>query len=244
MTSGPLLLFALCASLLYLTSATTIDINRSWQPRATFDGVALPDNNPVDDCTTQRDVILQAVADAVLLAANARDALTNGLQPHQLSFFDLVFRDSQGPFSRAHVARRYDRIAQQTDGFPDELIFHCGNGCRIRSGTFPPDTFSDFGPQGAFRSGVHITLCPIFFDNYPALNNIGPVTDGLDSGHQANQAWFILHELMHALDQSILDGGYGYLGAVNVANRVIEPGRDDVTAIRNADTFALFAMGE
>ncbi|KAK3307183.1 uncharacterized protein B0T15DRAFT_553639 [Chaetomium strumarium] len=112
---------------------------------------------------------------------------------------------------------------------------------RIKSGTFPPDVFSDFGPQGAFRSGVHITICPHFYD-WPALNNIRTVTENLEFAHQNNQAWFMLHEMMHAYSESILDAGYGHAGIVNVSDRILPPDRLHITPLTNADTWAIFAM--
>lgn len=271
MTSGIFLLFTVCASLLCLTSAktTSVVVNKSWQPRSTFDGV-LPDNEPIDDCPTQEADIIQAFSDALALAGNARDVIRGGFQSKwHLALFDLIFADKQGPFSRTKVGNFFDRIATN-DGLPDEIIFHCGDGwreamykrrsaygikgtfsgcgtgtsgmtSRVKSGDFPPDMFSEFGPQGAFRSGVHITLCPLFF-TLPNLSNLPSVAAGRLLDAQDTRAWTMIHELAHAADSSILDGGYGYGGCVDVANEVIAAGRANVNALKNADTYALFAI--
>ncbi|KAL2015522.1 hypothetical protein VTK56DRAFT_5339 [Thermocarpiscus australiensis] len=272
MTSGFMLFFAVCALLLCLTSAktTNVVVNRSWQPRSIFDG-ALPDNNPVDDCTTEGDTIRQAFADALALAENARDVIDFGFRSEWWgSLFETLFRDKKGPFSRTSIRNVYDSIATNS-GLPDEIVFHCGDGwrtalsrrlsaygigvanadckdgsyaitTRVRSGDFPPDVFSDFGPDGAFRSGYHITLCPTFF-NQPSLGNIQPVTADLDIDDQDNQGTTLLHELTHVYDRSIRDGGYGFGGCLDVANEVIKPGKDNVRALDNAETYAIYALG-
>jgi hypothetical protein len=206
------------------------------------------------------------------------------------------------------------------NSFPD-LHFHCGDGwvqgasrrltavhsrpyslmgCDdetnavttwITSGTFPPDASSEFGPEGAFRSGVHVTLCPNLF-KAPSLGNIEPVAEGSRLRNRYdNQARYMLHEMMHAADRRIkgicfilfitaflslspstfylamttpcvrspilspplltnyhllcfVDGAFGYQRCVELTQGLRQPGRDDVRALDNADTYAIFAMGE
>lgn len=78
---------------------------------------------------------------------------------------------------------------------------------RIRSGDFPPDPDGDFGPNGAFRTGTHITLCPQFFDLKP-LGEIAPITTGVRIDDRINRGMVILHELMHAYSRGIRGEGY------------------------------------
>jgi hypothetical protein len=107
MMSGSFLLLALCASLLQLPSVASHLISQKWTRDPLYDPGEGPEGvNTVVDCDpTDHPAINQAVSDAIWLAQGARDALASGLQPHQLSFFDKVFSDSNGPFSRSKIAR-------------------------------------------------------------------------------------------------------------------------------------------
>jgi hypothetical protein len=73
-----------------------------WRTEEKYDGVG---DTLIDDCSTaQGDAIRWAVVDAFFLAGGARDAFSgNGLLPGGARFFDRVFRDQQGPFSRTYV---------------------------------------------------------------------------------------------------------------------------------------------
>ncbi len=73
---------------------------------------------------------------------------------------------------------------------------------RIRSGDFPLKKDSQYGPNGAFRSGSHITLCPRFFTS-ASLSNVPAVKAGRYIDDQDNKAWTVLHELMHVLSSAI-----------------------------------------
>ena len=115
MASGLLFLFALCASLLGLTSAktTNIVVNPSWT-RTTVDG-ALPEPNlPVADCPTQEAIIRQAYADALSLASNAADVIGNKFQSTwHGTLFDTIFRDPKDFFSRRRVACNNTHLSPQ-----------------------------------------------------------------------------------------------------------------------------------
>jgi hypothetical protein len=103
MTSSLLLLFALCASLFRLTSAQGFQprVVSSWLSEETYDGVG---GTQIPDCNdSQGSAIRQAVRDAFSLAGAARDALPDGLLPGGVNFFDRVFRDTEGVFSRTYV---------------------------------------------------------------------------------------------------------------------------------------------
>ncbi len=115
MASGLLFLFALCASLLSLTSArtTNIVVNPSWT-LTTVDG-ALPEPNlPVADCPTQAAIIRQAYADALSLASNAADIINNQFQSSwHGTLFDTIFRNPDKVFSRRGVACNNTHLSPQ-----------------------------------------------------------------------------------------------------------------------------------
>ena len=110
MASGVFLLLALWASMFCPVSARTTDIvvNTSWKPRATFDGGRITgDEDPIDDCPTQEAIIREAFADALALAANARDVIDDDFRSEwHYWFFEDLFKDLRSTFSRSYVARK------------------------------------------------------------------------------------------------------------------------------------------
>lgn len=103
------LLFALCAIPFCLTSAKTTNlvINASWQPRATFDGYQAAGGDPIDDCTTEGDIIREAFRDALSLATTARDVILNRFPSGwHGSLYSELFRDKGGAYSRAKIASK------------------------------------------------------------------------------------------------------------------------------------------
>ncbi|KAM7200311.1 hypothetical protein V8F33_004029 [Rhypophila sp. PSN 637] len=168
------------------------------------------------------------------------------------------------------ASSKYKRVGNG-NSLPNEIIFHCSeawgrylsqintnpvNGgtktqcgvdteaitIRIRSGDIPPANDPDNDPgTGAFRSGTHILLCDRFFA-HPAMSALEPI---LEDNHISrwldSHGSIMLHELMHASDSRIRDGGYGYSGCLAVA-RGQGPRDSSILPEFNAETWALFAI--
>ncbi|KAM7220346.1 hypothetical protein V8F06_004312 [Rhypophila decipiens] len=223
------------------------------------------------DCDGSQAMVVQdAITDALDLATDAGQALFyDPMRPHWLRMFDKVFTDKtvspRRYLSRDYASTKYKRVGNG-NSLPDEIIFHCSEawgrylsqintypglaGTKAQcdqdtssgAGISPPANDPDNNPgTGAFRSGTHIYLCHRFFTR-PAMSALDPIlTDGHIRRWLDSQGAIMLHELMHASDSRIRDGGYGYSGCLAVA-RGEGPHDASILPEFNADTWALFAI--
>lgn len=170
----------------------------------------------IESCPdNQRPVLTKALENAASLANAAADAALAGTSPQ----FEPLFKSSSKEV-RSAVADRLHAIAKEASSTSSGVItYYCNDPYKYCSPALMAYTLPD----------QSITVnCDIFY-KYPALD---------DTCFDQDQATTVIHEFTHA--PAVYSPGTGDFGA----------GYDEATklnaekALKNADTYALFANGE
>ncbi|KAF2754838.1 zincin [Pseudovirgaria hyperparasitica] len=162
-------------------------------------------------------LMLSALPECARLATNAAAAARSGTAPQLRTIFKTT-----DPAVHAHIASTFDAIASAcgTTSTTSIPTIHCGDA--------PPRTECTTGKVAGYATGHTVAFCPFFF-GLPLLPS--------SCEKSKSRAGLVVHEFAHVRD---LVGGW----IVDVAyfpEGVLGLGTAD--ALRNADSFHLFAVG-